>query len=266
MNLMKCLNLTDYPLDQPGSKTWQELVESSKQSLKASGLFNLPGFITEDALGTIMTELGDQFETSAFTHHREHNIYFKKEVEGLEADHPALRESVTTNHTLCADQIAESLLTKIYEWPEFALFLAAVMNKSKIYTMDDPIARLNVLAYRQGEALNWHFDRSEFTTTLLLQDAIAGGVFEYCKDLRSEDNPNYEGVARLIDGVEPTTLMPQTAGTLNVFRGKNTAHRVSPVEGDKERIVAVLSYYDQPGVSFSAEEQLGFYGRQAKSL
>jgi predicted 2-oxoglutarate/Fe(II)-dependent dioxygenase YbiX len=52
-----------------------------------------------------------------------------------------------------------------------------------------------------------------------------------------------------------------SAGTLNVFRGKNTAHRVTPVRGQRERMVAVFSYYEKPGVLFSAEEQIGFYGR-----
>ena len=35
--------------------------------------------------------------------------------------------------------------------------------------MDDRIAGANVMTYYDGEARNWHFDRSEFTTTLLLQ-------------------------------------------------------------------------------------------------
>jgi hypothetical protein len=35
--------------------------------------------------------------------------------------------------------------------------------------MADPLARLNAMAYGEGQGLNWHFDRAEFTTTLLLQ-------------------------------------------------------------------------------------------------
>jgi hypothetical protein len=33
------------------------------------------------------------------------------------------------------------------------------------------------------------------------------------------------------------------------------------VVGDRDRIVAVFSYYERPGVMFSAEERIGFYGR-----
>ena len=54
-------------------------------------------------------------------------------------------------------------------------------------------------------------------------------------------------------------------GTLNVFKGKNTAHRVSPVEGDRPRIIAVFSYYETPDVCFSDAERLGFYGRKGSN-
>ncbi|WP_159089953.1 hypothetical protein [Ruegeria sp. Alg231-54] len=54
--------------------------------------------------------------------------------------------------------------------------------------------------------------------------------------------------------------MPEP-GALNVFRGVNTPHRVVPVQGVKDRVIATFSYYEKPGVIFSAEEQLGFYGR-----
>ncbi|MEY3533171.1 MAG: hypothetical protein RI979_1195, partial [Pseudomonadota bacterium] len=133
-----------------------------------------------------------------------------------------------------------------------------------LFTMDDPLARVNAMQYGAGEGLNWHFDRSEFTTTLLLQAPKAGGAFEYRTDLRSAEDPNYGGVARLLTGQDPDlqsiTLEP---GTLNVFRGKNTAHRVTPVQGDTTRIIAVFSFYEKPGVRFTEEEQRGFYGRAA---
>jgi hypothetical protein len=130
--------------------------------------------------------------------------------------------------------------------------------------MADPLARVNAMRYATGEGLNWHFDRSEFTTTLLLQAPDKGGDFEYRTDLRSPDNPNYDGVAKLLTGQDPDLKrITLTPGTLNVFRGKNTAHRVTPVEGNTPRIIAVFSFFDRPGVLFTPEEQIGFYGRAA---
>ena len=130
--------------------------------------------------------------------------------------------------------------------------------------MADPLGRINVMAYHEGEQLNWHFDRAEFTTTVLLQAPRSGGEFQYRCALRSESDPNYEGVARLLaDQDERVQTLPLQPGTLNVFKGKNTTHRVTPVEGDRPRIVAVFSYYETPGFTMSDAERFGFYGRTA---
>jgi hypothetical protein len=110
--------------------------------------------------------------------------------------------------------------------------------------------------------LNWHFDRCGFTVTLLIQAAEQGGEFEYRNNLRTDADPNYEGVAQLLRGSDAEVRTnPLAAGTLNVFAGKNTLHRVSTVRGSRNRLVAVYSYYERPGVMFSGAERLGFYGR-----
>ena len=151
---------------------------------------------------------------------------------------------------------------RLYEWPPFAQFLAATMDMAALHVMQDPLAHVNVMSYGQGQTLNWHFDRSEFTTTLLLQAPRSGGVFEHRNDLRADEDPNYDGVGRLLLSRDPAVKqMTVSPGTLNVFRGKNTAHRVTPIEGNTDRIIAVFSYFDRPGFQFSEQERLGFYGR-----
>ena len=134
-------------------------------------MFNLEGLVRPETLTRAVAELQPVLDTLSFTHKRLHNIYFRKEIAGLSADHPALRTTQTINHTICYDQIPGSIPAWIYEWPSFIVFLAAAMQKETLFPMRDPLARLNVMAYRDGEALNWHFDRSEFTTTILLQCA-----------------------------------------------------------------------------------------------
>jgi hypothetical protein len=209
-------------------------------------------------------EIQPVMATRSHVHKRMHNIYFKPDIPELAPDHPALRKVETISHTVCADQIPGSVVLAIYEYEPMLRFLAAVMGKTRLHVMQDPLARTNVMAYRAGEALNWHFDRSEFTTTLLLQASKRGGDLEYRTDLRSDHDPNYEGVAKLLEGRDPEAkILRMKPGTLNVFRGKNTAHRVTTVEGQRERMIAVFSYYEKPGVMFSNEERVGFYGRAA---
>jgi hypothetical protein len=258
------LDLERYPLDRPGSPGWTDLVTKCRADLAKNGMFNLEGFVKPAALERAMAEIRPVMETLSFVHKRSHNIYFKKTVPGLAPDHPALRMVDSMNHTVCYDQIPQSVPSWIYEWPQFAVFLAAAMEKDNLFTMRDPLARVNVMSYREGEALNWHFDRSEFTTTLLLQAPTGGGDFEYRTDLRTDADPNYDGIARLLDGKDPELkTLKLTAGTLNVFKGRNTLHRVTPCKGPRERYMAVFSFYELPGVMFSKDEQIGFYGRAA---
>jgi hypothetical protein len=262
--MRQILDLDRYPLDRPGSPGWETLVRRCRADLVRDGMYNLEGLVRPEALERAVAELRPVIDTLSFTHRRRHNIYFRKEIPGLAADHPALAMTETVNHTVCADQIMQAVPLWIYEWSPFITFLAATMDKDALYPMRDALARVNVMAYRDGEALNWHFDRSEFTTTLLLQAPDEGGDFVYRTDLRNDADPNYDGVARLLRGEDPEVKsLKLSAGTLNVFRGKNTAHKVSTVRGSRERIIAVFSYFDRPGVVFSREDQLGFYGRTA---
>ena len=256
------IDLERYPLDRLDSEAGLALVTRCQADLEREGLFNLAGLMRPEVIAELLQELKPLFASSAFTHRRRHNIYFLPEVEGLPTDHPALRELETVNHTVCADLFTGNALMQLYAWPPFAAFLAAVMDKPRMHPMDDPLACLNAMAYRDGEALNWHFDRSEFTTTLLLQAAEQGGEFEYKTGLRDDRDPNYAGIGEFLAGQQTDlSRLELAAGTLNVFRGKNTLHRVSPVRGKRERIIAVFSYYEQPGVRFSREENIGFYGR-----
>lgn len=256
------LDLERYPLDRLDSAAGRALVAACQQDLDRTGMFTLPGFVHPRVADHAAEALSQPFAQDAFLHARRHNIYFRKDLTGMAPDHPALREMTTSNRTLCADQVPNNPLLTIYDWPPLAAFLAATMGMTALYPMADPLARVNVMSYDDGQALNWHFDRSEFTTTLLLQAPESGGVFEYRRDLRSDTDPNLDGVAALLDGRDPELRRLDLApGALNVFRGRNTAHRVTPVVGDVARIIAVFSYYDRPGVYFSKTERQGFYGR-----
>lgn len=256
------LDLDRYPVDRREAAA--ELAERCRRDLARTGMFNLDGFVRPDAIRRAVEEIAPLTSTAAFTHQRSHNVYFLKEVPGLRDDHPALTRFQTINHTLCGDQLAGSIIERIYEWAPLVDFIAHVLEVSRLHLMDDPLARVNVLEYRPGEALNWHFDRSRYTTTLLIRAAEEGGEFQYRSNLRSDDDPNYEAVGRLLQGQDVgVRVNPLEAGTLNIFAGKNTLHRVSTVRGACSRLVAVFSYYDRPGVTFSEKERLGFYGRSA---
>ena len=82
--------------------------------------------------------------------------------------------------------------------------------------------------------------------------------------IRSADNENYATVARVLDG-ERTGVreLSQGVGTLILFRGRHSLHRVTPVAGSQPRLVAVLSYDTEPGAMLSEHNRMLFYGRVA---
>ena len=261
------LDLARYPIHKPDCSFARSLVASCQHDYNTLGMFNLPGFVLTEVVRECIAGIQPLLDAASFVHCRDHNIYFDDGFSELDPDHPALSILHTENRKICADQFTENLITKIYEWRPLIDFIAAVLEKPQLHTMDDPLARINVMEYSAGQVLNWHFDRAEFTTTLLLQNATSGGEFQYRADLRSDEDPNYDGVGLMLAGQDDQVkTVPLIPGTLNVFQGRNSAHRITPVSGIKSRIIAVFSYYETPGAAFSNKERMYFYGRIGKQV
>ena len=123
------LDLERYPLDRPSTPEWQALVDRYRAELAADGMFSLEGLMKPEVAQGAADALKGKFETESFHHKRWHNIYFKDAVDGLAPDHPALQKVETSNFTLCADQLPDSPVLRLYDWPPFAEFLAATMDK-----------------------------------------------------------------------------------------------------------------------------------------
>lgn len=111
--------------------------------------------------------------------------------------------------------------------------------------------------------MNWHFDNSSFAITLLIQKPKGGGVFEYVRDVRDADagDMNYELSGDVLAGKVPTKTLEMNPGTLVLFRGRNSMHRVTPVQGDVTRMLVVFAYNTEPGVSLSESARMTFFGR-----
>jgi hypothetical protein len=89
----------------------------------------------------------------------------------------------------------------------------------------------------------WHFDGNEFTLSILVQKAEKGGLFEYSPDLRSVENENFDEVTKVLHGsrdkVKSLDLQP---GDLQIFKGRFSMHRVTKIEGNTSRYIALPTY------------------------
>ena len=250
-----------YPLDRPDDRLWQRLLERGRREIAAAGSLSLDRFVRPAAVRRAVAEVEAHLPGGAYRHEVHHNIYFSDDL-GADGEAARARSQRTSSLTLAGDLLRGGVLDRVYRWQGLARFLAALFGKPALSPMADPLACLNVMSYSPADGLGWHFDRAEFTVTLLLRAAGAGGVFQYRRNLRSADDPNHAGVVRLLHGEDAHVAVLHLApGTLNVFVGLRSPHRVTPVTALPSRLIAVLSFMERPDVTFPAVDRRRFYGR-----
>jgi hypothetical protein len=155
----------------------------------------------------------------------------------------------------------ESPIRALYEWDGLTEFLSAVLGR-RVYRCDDPLIALVITAMVPGGEQGWHFDDNEFVVSLLLQKPAEGGEFEYVQMIRDDDDPGTDRIRRVFEGTsDEVRTAPLAPGTLALFRGTRSLHRVSPVVAEPTRLIALLSFDPQPGMVFPASVQLNNTGR-----
>jgi len=155
----------------------------------------------------------------------------------------------------------------IYEWPPLVRLVADILGLKSLYTVADPMMRCNYTFLGNGDQHGWHFDGNDFVVSLMIQSAEQGGAFEFAPNLRDDNTPNYEMVSDVMDEKPGTTkLIGAEPGTLALFRGRHALHRVTRVSGNRQRIIALLSYHEQPGLMNGADAQFRVFGRAYEPL
>jgi len=267
MEIGDLIDLERYPIHDLGSARGKELVEQARRGHERDGAANLPGFIRANAIPLLAAEAVGLLE-KGYRKTKIRTAYYRPPEPDMPADHPRCRLWTEGSLQLADDQIGPgTLLRTIYEWDALTDFVAAVEGFAKLYRMADEFQALNIIAHGKGEALPWHYDVNDFTVTLLLQDAEAGGAFVYASDIRTREDENYDAVKRVFDG--DTSLvrnLPRAAGTLTLFRGRNSLHAVTPVEGARERITAILTYDARPDCVASERGNAYLYGPRVENI
>jgi hypothetical protein len=121
---------------------------------------------------------------------------------------------------------------------------------------------LNLAVMGDGDELQWHFDQTDFVVSLAIQTAEFGGDLEVAPLIRNSRDECFDDVAAVLYGegraVETVAMTP---GTLLVFEGRNSLHRVSPISGATLRHVGLLAYDTTPGTMGSELLRASRYGR-----
>ena len=257
MALEKIINSKIYPLKDPDFRN------KCKSTLDQNGALELPDFLRPDTIREIKQE-GESKKEHAYFCKQSHNVYLTPLNQDLAKDHPYNREVISSKGCITDDYIGKnSPLRQMYDSEEFKAFLCYVLGEDGLYPYDDPLSSINLHYAETGQELGWHFDNSSFAITLMIRPPQKGGQFEYIKNLRdsANDDWNYQGVADLLDGKTKPDVLRAKAGTLSLFRGRDSIHRVAPNEGETDRMLVVLAYNSEPGIALDEGVRETFYGR-----
>ena len=256
------IDLCSYPIDQPESAAYRQLLGDVREQLRSVGCAVISGFVRSEANVSLIAE-ADQVARHAHRSFSRTNAYFTRDDESLADSHPVRRFHDRSNAFVPADNFGtDSPLRAIYEWPPVMAFIKECLEDRAFYRYADPLADVIINVVEEGNGFPWHFDTNNFTVTLAIQNGNRGGLFEYVPNLRTKDDENYEGVQALLDGsrdsVQTLQLMP---GDLQIFKGRYSAHRVTPVQGERRRYVGIFSFVEQPGMVAKVERAKQLYGR-----
>jgi len=255
------VDLSKYPISDISEGAGKTFAQKCKQEYLDTGLCMLPGFIKPDALGSLASE-AETMREDAFFCKSSHNAYLTDDDDTVADDDVRRRQEQTYVGSVPYDKIPTgSELNQLYNWDPLKDFIGEVLGKASFYRFADPFGACSINVFVDGGEHGWHFDESEFTVTLMLQKPDQGGTFEYVPRIRDLPNEK-EIVAQVLNGERDKVVeLPFTEGTLLIFGGRQTIHRVSRVSGDIARLVPVLCYSEKPDVVNSESVRKLFWGR-----
>jgi hypothetical protein len=245
-----------------GGSRRDALVTELRREIDLVGCAVVRGFVRPERLLELVAEC-DGAQAGGHRNFNRTNPYFTQDRPDLPSEHPLRRFFDRSNAFVPADHFGPgAILRAIYDWPAFAPFIQDVLGETEFHPYADPLADVIVNLAEEGNGFPWHFDTNNYTVTLAIQNADVGGAFEYCPNLRSPTDENYAGVQAVLDGdTSPVRTLHLEPGDLQIFKGRYSLHRVTPLAGTRLRYVAIFSYVEQAGMVGSPERTAQLYGR-----
>ena len=252
-----------YPVTDLEAAATERIIATEQRQLADTGVSILPGFLTSEAVRLLCRE-ADALAPQAHFSEASGTPYLERPDRSFTAGHPRRVVVRSALRALAYDRFpASSPLRALYEWAPMMAFIGAVLGRSPLYRYADPMGALNLAVMVEGDELGWHFDQTDFVVSIALQNSEEGGDFVSARHIRGVSGENYDEVARVLRG-EPHAAVervPMTPGTLMLFEGRNSMHRVTPIAGRAPRYVALLAYDTKPDTVSSDQLKLARYGR-----
>lgn len=254
------INLDDYPIHQPGSLR-QDILESTRAALTHDGCAVLKNFLTPQGVDALRKE-ADTVSDKGHRSYNKTNPYFTKDNPELTDNDPRRAFYDRSNNFIAADHFPQQgPLRIIHNYAAFDPFIKECLQEKYFYRYADPLADVIINMANEGNGFPWHFDTNNFTVTLAIQNAEYGGTFEYAPNIR-RNGENFTEVRKVLDDASDSVVsLELKPGDLQLFRGRNSLHRVAPLKGNTPRYVAIFSYVEAPDMVATPERCKQLYGR-----
>jgi hypothetical protein len=238
------------------------VVARAQQQLRDRGAAELEGFVSPAGVEDLVRD-ADELARRAHVSGGQGTAYLEFPDFSLPADHPRLHFADYAVRAVAYDITPlDSPLRLLYEWDPMKDLIEAVLDRGPIYRYGDPFGALNLAVMGESDQLQWHFDQTDFVVSLAIQSAEAGGDFEVAPRIRNAQDERYDEVAAVLSGDRTQVeTLPMRPGTLLIFEGRYSLHRVSPIEGRRWRHVGLLAYDTKPGTMGSDLLRADRYGR-----
>ncbi|MBB1256626.1 HalD/BesD family halogenase [Streptomyces alkaliterrae] len=263
LSLDEVVDTERYPLTDPGGGRARRVVADARRELAAVGCTVLPDFV-RPALHEALREQCAALAPRAHYDVETVNVYNIDVDPDLPADHPGRVPFRRGNAFVARDLIPhEALISVLYQDEAFQRFVADCFGLPRLHPLADPLSGLVLNVVRPGMEHPWHFDTNEYTVSMLTQQPDSGGEFEYCPGIRTAEAENFGDVRDVITGGgrHLVSRLPLRPGDLQLFKGRYSLHRVSPVAGERDRHSAIFAYSERPGVVGSAARTRQLFGR-----
>jgi hypothetical protein len=239
------------------------LSEACLEQFRAEGICVLPGFLRPETVASLVAE-SDELAHLAHRSATTANVYLANPDPTLPADNLRATPLDSSVEVVGYDLFpSTSLLRSLYESDELLDFISRCLGVNELHRYADPFGALNLAIMRNGDRLGWHFDMTDFVVSIAIQSSTSGGEFENAARIRSAENENIDAVGAVVAGKDKhrVRVEPMTPGTLMIFNGRWSLHRVDPIIGDRPRYVALLAYDTKPGTDSTDTLKLARYGR-----
>ncbi len=263
MSLAAIVDLPRYPIDDPASAAYADAVAAARAGLDAVGCAVADGFVQPEAVERLAVEARSlrpdtHYSTTAM------NPYFSGGDDRLPARHPVNTFIERSSGFVPGDAWPPGTETEtLYRSAELRRFVADCLGIAELHCFADPLACLTVNVLDPGQQFTWHYDTNDFAVTILLDEASAGGLFEFVPNIRSATDERYDTVQAVLEGERgPVVSLDLRPGDLQIFRGRYSLHRVTRVAADSPpRHAAIFAYTAEPGVIGRLERTYQLFGR-----